>query len=69
MPGMSGFQFIQNIKLIRPKINVLLMSALEVIGNSEFSTHLNKYEIDGFLRKPISIKKLNSITNSYMMKK
>jgi len=45
------------------------MSALEVIGNSEFSTHLNKYEIDGFLRKPISIKKLNSITNSYMMKK
>lgn len=53
MPSMSGFQFIQNIKLIRPKINVLLMSALEVIGNSEFSTHLNKYEIDGFLRKPI----------------
>jgi DNA-binding NtrC family response regulator len=27
MPNMSGFQFIQNIKIIRPKINVLLMSA------------------------------------------
>ena len=68
MPSMSGFQFIQNIKLIRPKINVLLMSAFDVIGDSEFSTHSSKYEIDGFLQKPISIKKLNSIINSYMMK-
>ena len=69
MPSMSGFQFIQNIKIIRPKINVLLMSAFDVVGDSEFSTHSNKYEIDGFLQKPISIKKLNSIINSYMMKK
>lgn len=53
VPDMSGFQFIQNIKLMRPKINVLLMSAFEVIGDSEISTHLNKYEVDGFLRKPI----------------
>jgi DNA-binding NtrC family response regulator len=68
MPSMSGFQFIQNIKLIRPKINVLLMSAFDVVGDSEFSTHSNKYEIDGFLQKPISIKKLNSIIQSYMMK-
>jgi DNA-binding NtrC family response regulator len=69
MPSMSGFQFIQNIKLIRPKINVLLMSAFDVIGDSEFSTHSSKYEINGFLQKPISIKKLNSIIQSYMMKK
>ena len=68
MPSMSGFQFIQNIKLIRPKINVLLMSAFDVIGDSEFSTHSSEYEIDGFLQKPISIKKLNSIIKSYMMK-
>ena len=68
MPSMSGFQFIQNIKLIRPKINVLLMSAFDVIGDSEFSTQSSEYEIDGFLQKPISIKKLNSIINSYMMK-
>ena len=69
MPSMSGFQFIQNIKLIRPKINVLLMSAFDVIGDSEFSTQSSEYEIDGFLQKPISIKKLNAIINSYMMKK
>jgi two-component system nitrogen regulation response regulator GlnG len=69
MPSMSGFQFIQNIKLIRPKINVLLMSAFDVIGDSEFSTQSSEYKIDGFLQKPISIKKLNSIINSYMMKK
>jgi two-component system nitrogen regulation response regulator GlnG len=68
MPSMSGFQFIQNIKLIRPKINVLLMSAFDVIGDSEFSKHSSEFEIDGFLQKPISIKKLNSIINSYMMK-
>jgi DNA-binding NtrC family response regulator len=53
MPSMSGFQFIQNIKFIRPKINVLLMSAFDVIGDSEFSTQSSKYEIDGFLQKPI----------------
>ena len=69
MPSMSGFQFIQNIKLIRPKINVLLMSAFDVIGDSEFSTQSSEYEIDGFLQKPILIKKLNAIINSYMMKK
>ena len=68
MPTMSGFQFIQNIKLIRPKINVLLMSAFDVIGDSELSTHSSKYEIDGFLQKPISIKKLNSIIQSHLMK-
>ena len=68
MPSMSGFQFIQNIKIIRPKINVLLMSAFDVIGDSEFSTHSSEYEIDGFLQKPISIEKLNSIIKSYMMK-
>ena len=68
MPSMSGFQFIQNIKLIKPKINVLLMSAFDVIGDSEFSTQSSEYEIDGFLQKPISIKKLNSIINSYLMK-
>jgi len=68
IPSMSGFQFIQNIKLIRPKINVLLMSAFDVIGDSEFSTYSSKYEINGFLQKPISIKKLNSIIKSYMMK-
>ena len=69
MPSMSGFQFIQNIKLIRPKINVLLMSAFDVIGDSEFSTQSSEYEIDGFLQKPILIKKLNAIINSYLMKK
>jgi DNA-binding NtrC family response regulator len=68
MPSMSGFQFIQNIKLIRPRINVLLMSAFDVLGDSEFSTQSSRYEIDGFLQKPISIKKLNSIINSYLMK-
>ena len=68
MPSMSGFQFIQNIKLIRPKINVLLMSAFDVIGDSQFSTQSSKYEINGFIQKPISIKKLNSTINSYMMK-
>ena len=38
MPSMSGIQFIQNIKLIRPRINVLLMSAFDVIGDRIFYT-------------------------------
>jgi len=66
MPNMSGFQFIQNIRLVEPRIKVLLMSAFDVTGDIEFSAHSKKHEIDGFIQKPISIKKLNGIVDEHM---
>jgi CheY-like chemotaxis protein len=69
MPGMSGFQFLNKIKLTKPKIKVLLMSAFDMTSDSEFSTYSKSYEIDGFIQKPISIRKLNELIKSYMTSK
>jgi YesN/AraC family two-component response regulator len=66
---MSGFQFLQNIKLIKPNINVLLMSAFDITGDAEFSTYSKNYDVDGFIQKPISIKELKDIISSYMILK
>jgi DNA-binding NtrC family response regulator len=60
MPVMSGFEFLHNIKLMKPKINVLLMS------DSEFTKYSKNYVIDGFIQKPIAIKTLYNIVDSYM---
>jgi DNA-binding NtrC family response regulator len=69
MPSMSGFQFLQNIKLVKPNTKVLLMSSFDITGGSEFSTQSKGYEIDGYIQKPVSIKKLNGIIGMYMMPK
>lgn len=69
MPCMSGFQFLQNIKLVKPKIKALLMSSFDITGGSEISTRSKGYEIDGFIQKPVSIKKLNGIIGMYMVPK
>jgi DNA-binding NtrC family response regulator len=69
LPVMSGFQFLQNIKLIKPNINVLLMSAFDITGDAEFSTYSKNYDVDGFIQKPISIKELKDIISSYMILK
>src|SRR5919106_1457642 len=65
MPVMSGFEFLHNIKLMKPKINVLLMSAFDMKGDSKFTKYSN-YVIDGFIQKPIAIKTLYNIVDSYM---
>lgn len=48
---MSGFEFISNIKLISPKMKVLLMSAFEVSDDSEFDLLMRNGLIDGFIQK------------------
>ena len=65
MPEMNGFEFIRKVRKMNPKVKVLLMTAFE-INDSEFATVLPKPEIDGFIQKPISMRKLNSIINGYM---
>jgi DNA-binding NtrC family response regulator len=66
MPLMNGFEFVRKVKKMNPKIKVLLMTAFE-INDSEFTRVLPEPKIDGFIQKPISMRKLNDIIDTYMM--
>ena len=52
MPNMSGFELAANIKAIKPKAKIVLMSAFE-IGDLELA--MSPAEISDFIRKPIDI--------------
>ncbi|HEU4823149.1 MAG TPA: response regulator [Nitrososphaeraceae archaeon] len=66
MPLMSGFEFVRKVKKMNPKIKVLLMTAFE-INDRELLRVLPEPKIDGFIQKPISMRKLNDIIDTYMM--
>lgn len=59
MPGMNGFEFVQKIREVKPKIKVLLLTAFD-INTSVFSEELLATKVNGFIQKPISLKILNS---------
>ena len=59
MPGMNGFEFVQKIREVKPKIKVLLMTAFD-INTTVFSEELLATKVNGFIQKPISLKILNS---------
>ena len=65
MPVMNGFEFVRQVKKMNPKIKVLLMTAFE-INAMEFARVLPKLKIDGFIQKPISVRKLNGIIDKYV---
>jgi two-component SAPR family response regulator len=53
----------RRIKTLQPKVRVILISAFE-INDLEFSKVLPSVKIDGFIPKPVSLKKLtNRIKN------
>jgi YesN/AraC family two-component response regulator len=63
MPQMNGCELIRRIKTLQPKVRVILISAFE-INDLEFSKVLPSVKIDGFIPKPVSLKKLtNRIKN------
>ncbi|HEY7572523.1 MAG TPA: response regulator [Nitrososphaeraceae archaeon] len=60
MPIMNGYEFVEQIKNIKPDMKVLLMSAYEY----EYSNLPNGFlqsDIDGFIEKPVSLYKLNEM--------
>ena len=67
MQVMSGFEFLHNIKLVKPKIIVVLMSAFDMTGDVEFTNYSKDYAIDGFIQKPITMKDLHKIVNSLII--
>ena len=65
MPGMNGFEFVRKVREISPAIKVLLMSAFEV-NSTELSIGLGGAKIEGFIQKPISLRKLSSIVQKQL---
>jgi DNA-binding NtrC family response regulator len=56
MPGMNGYEFVNHVKKIDPKVKVILMSAFEL--NDSESSNL---AIDAFIKKPFSLITLNNV--------
>ena len=65
MPVMNGYEFIKNIKKIKPEVIVFLMTAFE-INDNEFRRVLQTVNIDEFIQKPISFKELIRMVNKYV---
>ena len=67
MPGMNGFEFCRRVKELRPEAPVLFMTAFE-INQSEFSKVMPRTTPDGFIEKPVSLKKLKDFINEITSK-
>jgi two-component SAPR family response regulator len=63
MPGMTGYDFVKKVKLIKTEVKVILMTAFE-INDIELDNCLPDIKIDFFLQKPFSIQQLR-----YMVEK
>src|SRR5919198_3187408 len=65
MPKMNGYEFVREVKKIKPKVKVFLMIAFN-INSQEFSKVLPDIKVNGFIKKPISIGKLASSILSHI---
>jgi DNA-binding NtrC family response regulator len=57
MPELSGIQLAEKVKERNPNVKVLLLTGSEMADN-EFSKVFPSTSVDGFLQKPVSIRKL-----------
>jgi CheY-like chemotaxis protein len=62
MPGISGFELCGKVKELKRVAPLILKAAFE-INQSEFSMVLPHTTAEGFIRKPISLKKLKELIN------
>ena len=69
MPVMNGFEFLQNIALVKPTIKLLLMSAFSIEGDPEYAKLSKQTNIDGFIQKPVSMRFLIQTIKSYITQK
>jgi DNA-binding NtrC family response regulator len=59
MPKMNGYEFVREVKKIKPKVKVFLMTAFD-INSQEFSKVLPDIKVNQFIKKPISIGELTT---------
>ena len=69
MPAMNGFEFLQNIKKVKPTTKVLLMSAFTIEGDQEYVRLFKQTKINGFIQKPVSMKHLTETIKSHTKQK
>jgi len=60
MPNMNGYEFVEEVKKIKPAVKIFLMSAFQY-SDSYFTKAFSHSEIEGFIEKPISLKELNKL--------
>jgi DNA-binding NtrC family response regulator len=65
MPKMNGYEFIKEVKKIKPNIKVFFMTAFE-INEQEFSRILPDMKINEFIQKPVSIESLVESVQSHI---
>jgi DNA-binding NtrC family response regulator len=65
IPGMNGFEFVRNIREIKPEVTVLLMTAFDISTNI-VSEELLSTKANGFIQKPVSSKELNNIIRKHI---
>jgi DNA-binding NtrC family response regulator len=63
MQAMNGFQLARKVKELNPDVKVILTSAFEIKMN-EFEKVLPNTQVDGFLEKPIRLKKLSELVKA-----
>ena len=66
MPAMNGIEFLQNIKKVKPKTKVLLMSAFTIEGDPEYAGLFEQTKINGFIQKPVSMRHLTRTIKSHL---
>ena len=61
MPNMNGYELINKVKAIKPKLKTILISAYD-ITQDEITQNLNpNIRIDGLICKPIALERLREI--------
>ena len=63
MPAMNGIEFLQHIKKVKPTGKVLLMSAFTIEGDPEYARLFKQTKINGFIKKPVSMRHLTQTIN------
>jgi len=64
MPGMTGIQLLREIKNIEPNVKVLFLTAFE-IQEKEWHMVLPHTNVNGFIKKPVSIEYLINAINQF----
>lgn len=65
MPYIGGLELAKEIRNLNQNVSILLMSALEM-DRQDLASKLRAARIDGFVEKPISMKKLVELIRQYV---
>ncbi len=65
MPYIGGLELAKEIRNLNQNVSILLMSALEM-DRQDFASKLRAARIDGFVEKPMSMKKLVELIRQYV---